>query len=134
VHIKGELIMQFEKTRPEREFLFRKKFVRAALKTIFAKLRKDNLICRMNYLCCMSCASYDLSEKVDNKNADGAVYFHRQDNDNFNETGRLHLRYFTRTDSGDCKALAEKVVAALKAENLPVEWDGDPTRTILIKV
>lgn len=118
--------------RPDYELIKENEKVYAGVKKVFAKLRKENLICRMGYLCCMSCASSDLSQKVDEKEKAGAVYFHQQDKYGFQESGTLHIRYFTRTDSQDSRALGHKIVKALVAENVPVDWDFDPNRTITV--
>jgi hypothetical protein len=105
--------------------------IRDNVKKAFAALRKnEHVICRMNYLCCMSCASSDLSQQVDDKQKKGAVYFHNQDNASFKETGRLCIRYFTRTDSQDSKKLGETIVQYLTEHGVETDWDGDPTRVI----
>lgn len=114
------------------ELIAKNEEVYAGVKKVFAQLRKEDLICRMNHLCCSGCACADLSPKVDEKGKAGAVYFHQQDKQGFVESGTLHIRYFTRTDSQDSRALGHKIVKALVAENVPVEWDFDPNRTITV--
>ena len=103
---------------------------RANIRKAFAALRKEHLICKMNFSCCMGCACAELSPIVDEKKLKGAVYFHRQDNAAFNESGRLTIRYFTRTNSQDCKKLGELIVMYLTENGVATKWDGDPTRTI----
>lgn len=106
---------------------------RAALVKVFAALRKQNLIAKMNHMCCSTCACADLGPKVTEKGADGAVYFHRQDNDGFKECGELHLRYFSENDDNEkCIEIAHKIQAELGKVKIPSVWDGDTAHTIQI--
>ena len=95
----------------------------------FKKLRKDNITARANFLCCMNCASSALSSVVDEKKTVGAVYWHRQDEERFEEDGVLNIRYFSDTEE-NCLKLANKIVAALKEEGLNITWNGNTDTTI----
>lgn len=106
--------------------------VRAALKEIFKELRKEKVIAKMNYKCCMSCASYAIGEDLD-KRTDmiGTVYWHRQDEDGFKERGKLMLRYFHRDDD-KCREIADLIIAKLKAHKVPFKWDGNTSTCIQV--
>jgi len=126
----------------------------AAIKNAFKKLRKYGLICRMRHLCCMSCASSDLGQKCDERNKDGAVYFHRQDYDGFfgdandrwgrsyrrynpNHESTLMIRFFSATEDKDnskvtTKDVGELAYVALEDEGLDLEWDGSPHHCISV--
>lgn len=106
---------------------------RAALVEAFKELRKENLVARMNFSCCMSCASYELGQMVEKKDAAGAVYWHRQDNDGFKECGELHLRYFSASGTeAECAEIGRKVQTALGRHKIPSVWDGSPHHTIQV--
>ena len=112
------------------------------VKEVFRKLRKHNLVCRMNHLCCMTCASHDLGIKCDERGKDGAVYFHNQDYDSFwngyyGRDAELHIRYFVNKDDAtdtESAALGHLIHETLVVEGLTVEWSGDPGKTIVVKV
>ena len=118
------------------------------VKQAFKKLRKHGLICRMNYLCCMTCASSDLGTKCDEREKDGAVYFHKQDYENFwsdysylekrnlqdEDTPihrNLHIRYFHKED-GRTVEVGRLVQEVLMTEGLHIEWNGDADQTITV--
>ena len=121
-----------------------------AVKRAFASLRKQNVIARMNHKCCMSCALADLGPRVDEEKKDGVAYFHGQDYQGYYEKldgcdfrrarerkheprHALPIRYASAEETD--KAMVEfghRVVAALKAEGLDTDWDGDPGKVIYI--
>jgi len=106
---------------------------RKKVREVFKRLRKKNLICRMNYLCCMSCASHNLGQKIKDTDIFGAVYFHRQDNDGFLEDGYLNIRYFGNDDE-KTEMVGQIVQNELVNAGLDPIWDGDPSQTIAIDV
>ena len=104
------------------------------VKKAFRTLRQHNLICRMNHLCCMTCASHDLGTKCNERNKEGAVYFHQQDTDCFWGCSKLHIRYFHNDEDDDGKTLevGKLVYQTLKEEGVTVEWDGNAGKTIVV--
>ena len=108
---------------------------RTAVKAAFASLRRQNLVARMCFLCCMSCASHALSDIVDEEEAMGAVYFHQQDDEKFRNSlhPSLYIRYFG-AEKKKTASVGIMVSAALKAEGLTPIWDGDTGTAILVKV
>lgn len=51
---------------------------KAKVRAGFAALRKAGYAARMNFSCCNTCGSYDLSETVRNRKLKGYVFWHRQ--------------------------------------------------------
>ena len=102
--------------------------VRAAVSQAFVFLRKQNLIARANFSCCMSCAVYELTEMARVRNKTRAVYYHRQDDSCFRKGYPLHIRFFylpPEDDESDTleleKEVGEQVAAVLRSERLRIE-------------
>lgn len=128
--------------------------IKASLTAAFRALRKQNLIARQNHWCCSSCGSHSCATDAEKciakgKDIKGWVFYHRQDEDSFQAGGDLHIRYAGITEAdkatigtpehtglggGDEETVevGKLVVAALEAEGLTVEWDGDSN--VCIKV
>ena len=118
-----------------------------AVKQVFSELRKTWLLARMNYLCCSSCAGYALGERADelaakDKPVRGAVYYHRQDADHWEHSGKLDIRFRAWTPKGMdysheaelTRGIGHQVVAALRGKGLNVEWGGDHYKCIQVHV
>jgi hypothetical protein len=118
---------------------------KAKLTKAFRSLRRQGFIARQNFLCCQTCAGYEATQIAERmtllgKKVEGCVFYHQQDARQFNEDGTLYLAY------GDLKSsklgkigrltkeVGEMVVAALRAEGLEPEWDGDPDRRIFLSL
>lgn len=124
---------------------------RDAILRAFKRLRSQNIRTRANFWCCGSCASAAIDsldterKKKGLKPYDGAVYWHRQSEEGFRESGSVYV-YFCVEAKFDkdwkdldpegttrrCTTLAQKLVAALKAEDLDVEWDGNTGTAVLV--
>lgn len=109
--------------------------VRHAILKAFRELRKEGYLARANHLCCQNCAGYDLTEKAaklvgEGKSVKGCVFWHNQDEQNWKETGSMHLAFgdMDSTEHGKIglttKEVGERVVEKLKKFNVPYEWDG----------
>lgn len=118
---------------------------RDRLNEAFARMRRTGLVARQNFSCCGSCASAELASVLRAKPRKvGAAYYHRQEG--------ARLRGW-RTKWGSYRDGAEKVsvgygslegaverdayvgglvAEAAKAAGLGVEWDGDPSRCVII--
>ena len=114
----------------------------------FKDLRKDGFIARANFMCCGSCAGYDLAEKatemVDKgKHPKGCIFWHKQDEESYWAGGFLHLRYgeFNTAKHGTIglpsEAVGSALIEALEKQGLKrgldIEWDGDTNKTIIVK-
>lgn len=111
---------------------------RAQVRGVFQELRQLGFIARMNFLCCSSCASYELGTRWDKQpTKKGVVYFHRQNDENYRETGCLCIHYFggQTGDSGEeasrkTKEVGDIITGLLSKRGVVYRWDGRPGRTI----
>ena len=93
--------------------------VRSKIRKAFAILRKKGYFARMNFMCCSTCALYEIKN-------DKFVFFHHQDNYAFNESGECTIRY------GSTVTDANEIYTVLKSVGLTVDWDGDLNRTMCV--
>jgi hypothetical protein len=122
---------------------------RDLLAVVFPILRKRGYLARMNFSCCGSCAGYELASKAGElakkgKPPTGCAFWHHQDEDSYQRSGRLVIRYgqLESSEMGkigkDTKAIGEEIVAliaeqaALLGNPVEVEWDGDPNSVIWV--
>jgi hypothetical protein len=102
----------------------------------FATLNAAGVLARQNFACCNSCGHGEMFDLVHQQRErgraiDGYVFYHQQDTDRVVGGDGLHLRYASMSGGRDAAvALGRRVVSALAAEGLAVEWDEDPSRTI----
>lgn len=113
--------------------------IRSRVQAVFGELRKMGFICKSNFQCCMTCALAELVEVAEKRRRNRGAYWHRQDEQHFRETGVLFIRfaYLPRNGiEGDTSSLevkiGEQVAEALREQGLELEWDGDPSKTIVI--
>jgi len=116
---------------------------REAILRAFKKLRPQNIRTRANFWCCGSCAGSAIScldeerKKKNLKPYDGAVFWHRQSEEGLREDGSIYIYFCVDVKDGEkaepkSRPLAEKLVAALKAEDLEVDWDGNTATAVLV--
>lgn len=89
----------------------------------FAELRRAGYVCRSAFMCCGTCASYAIAQTPKFKKNKKAVFYHRQDDADFQKTNFVYLGW-----EGD----GDEIVAALKRAGLRADWNGDPSRRILV--
>jgi len=108
--------------------------IRDLLKEAFKRIRKKSLYARMNFLCCGSCASYDLSQQLNkSSNKLGYVYWHNQDEEKLRNYGYTYLGYGSKDDTERSRELVgHMVVDTLKEMNIPYIWDGTSKQRILV--
>lgn len=112
---------------------------------VFADMRKDGYIARANFMCCSGCAGYDLATKVsemaDKKKADGfkgVLFWHRQDEQDWQEYGTLAIRYGAVSTQKHGRLgipdeeTGQLLVEKLKAVGVDVEWNGDPHLVVYV--
>lgn len=92
----------------------------ARIDRTFEKLTAIGYICKTNWKCCQTCGCAALPE-----NTEKYVFYHMQDSENFASSGEGYLAW-----GGD----GAEICAALRAENLTVEWDGSNNTRIKIDV
>ena len=101
------------------------------VREVFKKLRKEyNIWSRMNYMCCSGCATANADAERPNY-AQGFVYFHEQDNDNWESGHPLDIRYM-EFDDGDytAKEIGEIVAKLFIEQGIFVNWNGESKRVI----
>lgn len=94
----------------------------------FKVLSKNGYVCRSRFRTCVSDASYDIDEILEQQRSKGkhsSVFWHTQTEETFWKAGLLHL-YFTPEPSG--KAIAK----ALEDEGLCVLWNRSPYSAIAV--
>jgi len=114
---------------------------RDKLRDAFRRMRKTKLVARMNFSCCGNCGAYELGSMVQEAGGSklGYAFFHHQDNDRLESSGKVMLCYgpwYPPNDSDDqlhderTTIIGTLVLAALLREGLAVEWDGTPQQRI----
>lgn len=93
---------------------------------------EHGITARENFTCCRNCGTSEIgAESVDG--ARGFVFFHSQCTEGAAAGHGLMLLYGGFDGSADTTTtVGHEVVAALAAEGLSTEWDGDPTRAITV--
>lgn len=100
---------------------------------LFPHLRRLGFIARMNFSCCGSCGSYELTQDAKRRNKKRVVFYHRQAEDFFKLDGKVNLLYFSMDDDEEQTKIAGDIIAEVaKYYDLKVTWDGSPTKTILL--
>jgi len=102
------------------------------IKPAFKALRLKDYICRMNFSCCGGCASYELHRMAKEREKEGVIYWHRQDQERMVSDRVLYLGYgsvddksLSSTDVG--RHTVEALQKQVNDSGLPViiGWDGD---------
>ena len=128
------------------------------LNAAFNNLRKQGFIARQNFSCCSSCAGYELASYVKELSpakqakVKGAITYTRQDGQDAFEDRSRRWPYHNRGPRtlligygpigvhgvGDfglpTAEVGQALKAALEAEGLQVDWDGDPDKRIAVTV
>ncbi len=118
--------------------------VRSKVLDVFKELRKQGFLARAKFLCCQSCAGYELATRAeamltDGKNVKGAVFWTRQDEESFWRTGRLYLSYGEIHTTGfgriglSTKEIGKLVCNLLSKFGVSYEWNGSPDERIMVK-
>lgn len=98
---------------------------RTAVLAAFKDLRKLGVAARANFMCCMGCATAAAPK------GKPFVYWHKQDDERFRETGTLDLRYCAPKEK-DVAPLAGRIVSALSDHGIRFEWSGSTDETITV--
>jgi hypothetical protein len=118
--------------REKREYHPKYYTLRSQLKEAFKKLRNKKLYARMNFLCCGSCATYDLECKLKTSNTKlGYVFWHSQDEERFKNSGFVWLGYGGISEDKVLK-VGQIIVDTLSELNIPHEWSGDSNERIRV--
>lgn len=114
------------------------------LNKAFADLRKQGIMAKQNYLCCMGCASSSLGEEIKKAHAEhpnkylGGAYYHSQDAEDLRERGYCHIGYGAAPDAANEELLSLTVGQAVKMTleryGLKVEWPGTTDQRIKVLI
>ena len=100
---------------------------------LFPRLRKRGFIARMNFSCCASCGSYELTQEAKKRQISKVVFYHRQAEDHFKRDGKVYLMYFSMLDDDSETTTVGGIVTEIAKEcGLKVEWDGSPSKALCV--
>lgn len=105
----------------------------------FSELEDRGIIARPNYECCTSCGCAAMAEELANQPgtgpAIGGVFFHEQDTEAANKGGSLYLNHGTLGDTEqENQRIAGIVVEVLSKHGIEVDWDGDLSRKMQLRI
>ena len=111
--------------------------IREKLLAAFSDLRRQGIIARADYMCCGSCATYNLLLEAERRSDKGKVvkgiaYWHKQDEESFRKSGMLFIGY-SGVKKFRCKLIAEMIVETLNEYGLVTEWDGSDSNKVEVK-
>ncbi len=133
---------------------------RKAVLRAFKELRKNNILAKANHLCCQSCGSSDLCERINTDEVrewKGYVFWHRQveagafpggaktcefkNKYKFSSTRNMNLNlyysgtkdiYESKSQGLTAEEVGHALFYALKDEGLNVLWDGNSANTVIV--
>lgn len=100
----------------------------------FRALDAAGIVAREDFTCCQNCGATEIGAEVhDTMPARGYVFYHQQDADRGAEGGGLYLAFGLIGQPATAE-IGEEIAAALRAENLQVDWSGSPGQRIHVRV
>lgn len=110
----------------------RRSEVKVGLNLMFKKLRTAGVDAQQNFLCCGSCASYEMGTRAQTP-ISSYVYYHNQDDASMGSSGGVYLAYGRagtmdlddRLHDEFCRQLALLIVKCAEDSGLQVTWNGD---------
>ncbi|HEX7307695.1 DUF6891 domain-containing protein [Lentzea sp.] len=96
----------------------------------FARLDAGGIVAREHFTCCRTCGNAEIGDEA-GPGARGFVYFHAQSTEAAGHGLTLHYGGFDDS-AATTAAVGTEVVAALEAEGLAADWNGDPGRAITV--
>jgi len=102
------------------------------LDAAFAELERSGILARQDFTCCQSCGHAEIwDEAVDPSAWRGYAFYHRQDTEAAVEGRGLYLGFgSTGGRAAETASIGAEIVAALHAQGLAVDWDGDVRKRI----
>ncbi|MET8980380.1 hypothetical protein ABZX85_32720 [Streptomyces sp. NPDC004539] len=98
----------------------------------FGALTETGITARENFACCRNCADTEIGGEAAEEDR-GFVYFHSQCAEGAAQGHGLMLLYGGFDGSVETTAaVGREVVSALAGAGLSTEWDGDPSRAIVV--
>jgi hypothetical protein len=87
-----------------------------------------NVVAKTRFMCCGSCASCAISQLVDERGKEGAVFWHKRSE----SSDRVYVMASAKKES-KTRALMTKVVAFFKEHGHAVDWEGDASKCIVVR-
>ena len=111
----------------------------------FSALRNRGFLARANFMCCSTCAGYDLAVtavkiKKDGKDVKGCVFWHHQDDEGYWANGNLFLGYgpLETREYGTIGLTTEEVgkivCEELKRAGVEPTWNGNTNERIVVTI
>lgn len=91
------------------------------LDKLFEALEQVGYFARQNFMCCQTCACYEIPESYSKK----YVFYHEQDTENAISSNSLHLAW-----AGNGK----EIVKLAEEAGLSVEWEGTEAKRIQVSI
>jgi len=103
--------------------------IKDKLETVFDILKGEGIFAEENFRFDVSGATADIPDGV------RAVYYHAQDVDHFEKTGKMFIRYFSGQDDDgrSSRLLAVEVKTVLERAGLTTTWNGDDRHALLVE-
>lgn len=103
----------------------------------FMLMRDSGLKARQNHLCCSTCASTDLHQKVVEEGEHGSLgyaFYHEQDAEGLKRDRAVYIGFGSVTgDDADDEEIGHIVASSARAAGLTVEWNESPHTKVLLK-
>jgi hypothetical protein len=90
----------------------------------FEALDHVGIVARQNFTCCQTCGCAEIGDEIEEE-AEGYTFYHQQDTDSAVDGQGIWLAFGSFGDT-DPRTIARRIVDALEAQGLRVEWNGDP--------
>ncbi|MEV0729550.1 hypothetical protein [Polymorphospora sp. NPDC050346] len=101
----------------------------------FRALDLAGIVAREDFACCQSCGNSEIGGEVGKGTpARGFVFYHGQDAERAAQGGTLWLAYGSFDKQIGAAQVGEEVVAALRGEDLEVDWNGDAAQRIHVRL
>ena len=107
------------------------------LHAAFGELTRAGIVARENFSCCMNCGRGEIAEVMAKSSARGLsvrgfAFFHEQDTERAASGCGLNIAFGGTT--GNAAAIANEIVAVLRARSLRAHWSGDLNRRIEVEL
>lgn len=107
-----------------------------SVEEIFAELETHGILAKANFMCCMNCGCGEIRE-IFEKNPDkyiGYVFFHEQDQEEYERTSKLNLRFGSNKDSDyETVKIGELLCNVFKSHEWNVDWNGIAHACVIVK-
>lgn len=104
------------------------------LERAFELLEASGVLARDNFTCCQNCGHSEIGDARADTSYDGYTFFHLQDTERAASGSSLFLAYGSFSEDTGAEAIGRRVIDAIQAQGLTVEWDGTADTRISVKL